>query len=242
MWCSPSTWMVWSSIAHLLLGVYWGCGMGSNKSGCTKDCWLCTAGSNNSCCGAVLSWTINNDWSGLLIVGGQPESEALSMAVLVVFVAYLLELGFTTSIFSFSPSDEIRSICCDLNHLSSLPSQTMFLRGFLLHWESVLYGFEHWKVWCLYSHLFFLLCSSKSKYFWQELQQRLSGMPNSTQLLIHLKDILVISFCAFFGSVVDTSSNDSVGWERFLRRVEGVMVAPTWIYCCCRHRFRRRAK
>jgi hypothetical protein len=55
-----------------------------------------------------------------------------------------------------------------------------------------------------------------SKYFWHELQQRLSGMPKSIQLFKFLLETLVESFFALFGSLEDASSLESVGRGRLL--------------------------
>jgi hypothetical protein len=68
----------------------------------------------------------------------------------------------------------------------------------------------------VYSWWFFRLRSSISKYFWQELQQRVSGMPNSIQLSKFLKDTLVESFFALFDQLEDASSFESVGRGRLL--------------------------
>ena len=68
----------------------------------------------------------------------------------------------------------------------------------------------------MYSWRFFRLRASISKHLWHELQQRLSGMPNSIQLFKFLLETLVDSFFALFCSIEDASSFESVGRGRLL--------------------------
>jgi hypothetical protein len=68
----------------------------------------------------------------------------------------------------------------------------------------------------MYSWRFFRLQASISKYFWRELQQRVSGIPTFIQLFKFLLETLVESFFTLFVSLEDASSFESVGQGRLL--------------------------
>ncbi len=141
----------------------------------------------------------------------------------------LLLVSSILTLISSATNDEIRLMFRDANHASNLCSQTL-LRGFFRHWALSLYGFQHWKEWWVFSWRFFRLQSLISTYFWHELQQRVSWMPNSIQLFKFLLETLVDSFFALFCSIEDASSFESVGWGRLLWRVERIMMVPTTIW------------
>jgi hypothetical protein len=62
---------------------------------------------------------------------------------------------------------------------------------------------------CTHGGSFFAFVNFKKN--WHELQQRVSGMPNSIELSKFLLDTLVESFFALFDPLKDASSFESVG-------------------------------
>jgi hypothetical protein len=106
----------------------------------------------------------------------------VSSIVTSISIAFVANIVGPRRIFSSLTRREIWSMFPDVNYYSS---SQIFWPGSFKHWASASYSFQHLKndVW---SDRFFHLPSSISKYFWHELQQRVSGMPNSNQLLIFL--------------------------------------------------------